>query len=79
MRYASITPSGSFQGSKRETCVRSGRSTSMPNWSTMYAASSGESAMFFGCSGSIAGGQIATVARPSACGAYSRMWKIDAS
>ena len=36
----------------------SGRSTSMPNWSTMYAASSAESAMFFGASGSIAGGQM---------------------
>ena len=57
-RYASITPSGSFHGSKRETCVSSGRSTSIPNWSTMYAASSGESAMFFGASGSIAGGQM---------------------
>ena len=53
-----MTPSGSFHGSKRETCVSSGRSTSIPNWSTMYAASSGESAMFFGASGSIAGGQM---------------------
>ena len=36
----------------------SGRSTSIPNWSTMYAASSAERAMFFGASGSIAGGQM---------------------
>jgi hypothetical protein len=53
-----MTPSGSFHGSKRDTCVSKGRSTSMPNWSTMYAASSGDSAMFFGASGSIAGGQM---------------------
>ena len=57
-RYASITPSGSFHGSNRETCVSSGRVTSIPNWSTMYAASSGDNAMFFGASGSIAGGQM---------------------
>ncbi len=57
----------------------SGRSTSIPNWSTMYAASSGESAMFFGISGSIAGGQIATSGRPSADGTYSGMWKMAAS
>ena len=59
-RYASITPIGSFQGSKRETWHMSGRSTSMPNWSQTKAASSGESAMFLGESGSIAGGQIRT-------------------
>jgi hypothetical protein len=57
-RYASITPIGSFQGSKRETWHISGRSTSMPNWSHTKAASSGESAMFLGDSGSIAGGQM---------------------
>ncbi len=53
-----MTPSGSFHGSKREICVSIGRSTSIPNWSTMYAASSAESAMFFGANGSIAGGQM---------------------
>ena len=34
----------------------------MPNWSQTKAASSGESAMFFGDSGSIAGGQMYTPA-----------------
>ena len=57
-RYASITPIGSFHGSKRDTWQISGRSTSMPNWSHTNAASSGESAMFFGDSGSIAGGTM---------------------
>ncbi len=34
-RKASITPIGSFQGSKRETWQISGRSTSIPNcWQT---------------------------------------------
>ena len=57
----------------------SGRSTSMPNWSTMYAASSAESAMFFGVSGSIAGGQMnasrqaaGRAARTRACGRSPR-------
>jgi hypothetical protein len=46
----------------------------------MYAASSGDNAMFFGASESIAGGQMsATRRRPSAFGTYSRMWKIAAS
>ena len=36
----------------------SGRSTSIPNWLQTKAASSGEKAMFFGESGSIAGGMI---------------------
>ena len=40
----------------------------MPNWSTMYAASSGESAMFFGVSGSIAGGQMNASGRSVASG-----------
>ena len=56
-----MTPSGSFHGSKRETWHISGRSTSMPNWLQTYDASSGESAMFFGASGSIAGGTMFTV------------------
>jgi hypothetical protein len=56
MRYASITPSGSFQGSKRETWQISGRSTSTPNWLHTNTPSSGESAMFFVVRGSIAGG-----------------------
>ena len=47
---------GSFQGSKRETWHISGRSTSIPNCPHTNAASSGDSAMFFGVSGSIAGG-----------------------
>ena len=34
----------------------SGRSMSIPNWPQTKAASSGEKAMFFGDSGSIAGG-----------------------
>src|SRR3954469_15679137 len=57
-RYASITPSGSFHGSKRDTWQISGRSTSMPNWSHTNAASSGDSAMFFGDSGSIRRGRV---------------------
>ena len=35
-----------------------GRSTSTPNWSQTNAASSGDRAMFFGESGSIAGGTM---------------------
>ena len=47
----------------------------MPNWSQTKAASSGESAMFFGDSGSMAGGQITTPSEsppPSAAGTYCR-------
>ena len=58
-----MTPIGSFQGSKRETWVSSGRSGSMPNCLQTKAASSGEKAMFFGESGSIAGGMMLTPAR----------------
>jgi hypothetical protein len=75
-----MTPRGSFQGSNRETCVRSGRSTSIPNWSTMYEASSGESAMFFGARGSMAGGQMYAGGSPGASsGTYCRRWKIAPS
>ena len=49
------------KGSKRDTWVISGRSTSMPNCSHTYAASSGDSAMFFGASGSMAGGTMLTL------------------
>ena len=59
-RYASITPSGSFHGSKRETWHSIGRSASIPNCLHTNAASSCESAMFFGASGSIAGGTMFT-------------------
>src|SRR5688572_9848309 len=82
LRYASITPIGSFQGSKRETWHISGRSTSMPNWSQTKDASSGESAMFFGESGSMAGGQITTPSEspaPSAAGTYAGTCQTDAS
>ncbi len=80
-RYASITPIGSFQGSKRDTWHSSGRSTSMPNWSHTKAASSGESAMFFGDSGSIAGGQMCTPPprRPGPPGTYCWRCQTDAS
>ena len=61
IRYASMTPSGSFHGSNRETWQMSGRSTSMPNCWQTYDASSGDSAMFLGASGSIAGGTMFTV------------------
>src|SRR3954447_18505212 len=80
-RYASITPIGSFQGSKRDTWHTSGRSTSTPNWSQTKAASSGDSAMLFGDSGSIAGGQSWT-GGPStlrSAGTYSRRWKTEPS
>ena len=80
-RYASITPIGSFQGSKRDTWHISGRSTSIPNWSQTKAASSGESAMFFGDSGSIAGGQITIPSEPlsrSAAGTYCGRCQTDA-
>jgi hypothetical protein len=77
-----MTPIGSFQGSKRETWVRSGRSTSIPNCSQTNEASSGESAMFFGESGSIAGGisltsPFADCSSPS--GTYSRRCQTLAS
>ena len=71
-RYASITPSGSFHGSKRETWHISGRSRSIPNCPTTNALSSGESAMFFGVRGSIAGGTTWTRPRIPA-GTYSRV------
>src|SRR3954451_20677889 len=79
-RYASITPSGSFHGSKRETWHISGRSTSTPNWSQTNAASSGDSAMFLGDSGSIAGGSrwIGTLALRLA-GTYWSMWYTEPS
>ena len=53
----------------------------MPNWSQTKAASSGESAMFFGDSGSIAGGQITTPldAPSSAAGTYCWRCQTDAS
>ena len=72
IRYASITPIGSFQGSKRDTWQISGRSTSIPNCLQTNAASSGESAMFFGESGSIAGGTMLTLPRRAA-GTYCSM------
>src|ERR671924_163964 len=87
-RYASITPIGSFQGSKRDTWHMSGRSTSMPNWSQTKAASSGESAMFFGDSGSIAGGTMWAPSKPglacatsplSSCGTYCSTCQTEAS
>src|SRR3954465_3657311 len=65
---------GSFHGSKRETWVISGRSTSIPNWLQTKAASSGESAMFLGEGGSIAGGTIRTPPWPlSPLGTYCSM------
>ena len=53
----------------------------MPNWSQTNAASSGESAMFFGDSGSIAGGQMFTRRRRRPCpsGTYCWRWKTEAS
>ena len=70
-----MTPSGSFHGSKRDTWQISGRSTSTPNWSHTNAASSGESAMFFGDSGSIAGGRMWVGTRPSrVAGTYCSRW-----
>ena len=68
-----MTPLGSFQGSKRETWQISGRSVSMPNCWHTNAASSGERAMFFGESGSIAGGIILTCPSIPA-GTYCSMW-----
>src|SRR4051795_8181887 len=82
LRYASITPIGSFQGSNRDTWQSSGLSTSMPNWSHTNAASSGESAMFFGDSGSIAGGQMWSGTPPfipTPSGTYSWRWKTAPS
>src|SRR3712207_6845305 len=71
-----MTPSGSFHGSNRETWQMSGRSTSMPNCWQTYKESSGDSAMFFGASGSIAGGTMFTVpCMPS--GTYLSEWKSD--
>ena len=51
----------------------------IPNWSTTYAASSAESAMFFGVSGSIAGGQMKASCSATSSGTYSLRWKIAAS
>src|SRR5687767_10924378 len=58
----------------------SGRSTSMPNWSHTNAASSGDSAMFFGDSGSIAGGTMYGGRLPfRPAGTYRSMWNRNAS
>ncbi len=54
----------------------------MPNWSHTNAASSGESAMFFGDSGSIAGGQMWIfwlLAPLRAAGTYSLRWNTESS
>jgi hypothetical protein len=53
----------------------------MPNWSHTNAASSGDSAMFFGDNGSIAGGQITTPspAPSSPAGTYCWICQTDAS
>src|SRR5918911_5286028 len=72
-----MTPSGSFHGSKRETWHIMGRSMSIPNWSHTYAASSGDSAMFLGASGSMAGGMMRAPLF-MASGTYSWTWKTDA-
>ena len=55
-----MTPSGSFQGSKRETCVMSGASSRTPIQSSTWRAVTRASGRFFGLSGSIAGGMMAT-------------------
>ena len=57
-RHAAMTPSGSFQGSKRETCVTSGLSVRTPIHSSTWRAVSYGSPRFFGFRGSIAGGMI---------------------
>ncbi len=55
-RNASITPIGSFHGSKRDTCEMSGRSGSMPNGRTTASHAGSSIGAFFGLSGSIDGG-----------------------
>ena len=57
----------------------SGRSMSRPNWLTMYAASSGDSDMFLGASGSMAGGITTGGGSPSPGGMYWAMWNTDRS
>ena len=60
VRYASITPSGSFHGSKRETWQIIGPVDVDPELLADEDESSSDSAMFFGVSGSIAGGTMFT-------------------
>ncbi len=52
---------------------------SIPNCSQTKAASSGESAMFFGDRGSIAGGQIRRTPPSSPAGTYCSMCQTVAS
>ena len=55
-----MTPSGSFQGSKREIWVTRGRSVATPIHSRILVASGCPISRFFGLWGSIAGGTMST-------------------
>ena len=60
MRYASMTPAAPSRVEPRHLGIM-GRDVSIPNWSHTNIASSCDSAMFFGVSGSIAGGTMFTL------------------
>jgi hypothetical protein len=78
-RYAAITPSGSFHGSNRDTWVTSGASRRTPIQSSTCRAVTRVRGRFFGLSGSIAGGAIATRAIGRSGGTNSRSVKTAAS
>ena len=74
-----MTPSGSFQGSKRETWVTSGRSVRIPIHSSTWRAVSSGSPRFLGLRGSIAGGMISATGVGRSVGTNSAIVKTDAS
>ena len=78
-RYAAMTPSGSFQGSKRDTWVMRGRVVSTPIHSSTRAVRTGPSSKFLGLWGSIAGGMISTRATGKSGGTKPPRVKTAAS
>ena len=77
MRYARMTPRGSFNRSNREICVRIGRSGSSPYRSTTARTWSSGRSRFLSLSGSTEGGTI--YCGIGSCWAKSGIEKIEAS
>ena len=77
MRYARMTPSGSFNRSNREIWVRIGRSGSTPYRSTTARTLSSGRSRFLSLSGSIEGGTM--YCGIASCWAKSGIEKIEAS
>ncbi len=79
IRNASITPTGSFQGSKRLTWHTIGRPTSTPYWRVSSLQNGGASSRFFTDSGSMHGGACTTRSIVSDAGTNSGIVHTDAS